>query len=134
MEVGGHGRGWGLSLIEVIFSLALLAGVALLVLNLFPTSMVTVKKAEQRMQANLLAETLLAEQAAAPFETLLVGGPPLTRTERVGNVEYNTRVVILEIPDRNTDYLKNVRVSIDWKVQNLQHSLVRELWVANIKK
>jgi Tfp pilus assembly protein PilV len=124
----------GLSLMEVIFSLTLLGLVTVLVMNLFPSSMVTVKKAEYRMQANTLAETVLAEQAARPYDELVVGAPPDIAAQIVEGVDYLVTTEVRAVPDRLPEYVKSVHVTVSWTVRNIDQRLERELWVPAVER
>jgi hypothetical protein len=119
---------------EVSLSLMILGLVTVFIMNLFPTSMITVKKAEHRQQANLLAESVLAELAALPFEDLIIGDPPVQESRQIDEVTYQIEKVVLQADSRNPDFIKNIRVEISWEVREIEQTLVRELWVANLKR
>lgn len=124
---------FGLSLMEVTFSLFLLGLVTVFVMNLFPSSMITVKQAEYKFQANLLCETLLAEELARPYESLEVASvTPGART--VERVDYVTNVEVLEITGRDPDHIKNIRATVSWTISDVQREVVREQWFANLKR
>ncbi|HEY4002564.1 MAG TPA: prepilin-type N-terminal cleavage/methylation domain-containing protein [Candidatus Xenobia bacterium] len=63
----------GFSLVEVIFAASLLSLVMLMMFNLYPTSLLTIRQAEHRLQANSLAQAVLESYRAGPFASTYGG-------------------------------------------------------------
>lgn len=132
-----HGVGTsvrGLSLIETIFSLAVLGLIAIVVLDLFPASMLASRHNEQKMQAEMLAESLLATEAARPFDRLVIGPAQPVPPSTVDGVEYRPELEVRQVEDKNVDYLKSVIVRVRWDFRNNRRMVERELWVANVAR
>ncbi|MHB2019229.1 MAG: type IV pilus modification PilV family protein [Candidatus Xenobia bacterium] len=66
----GGARRQGFSLIEVIFAASLLSLVMLMMFNLYPSSLLTIRQAEHRLEATALAQSILEQYRAGPFSTL----------------------------------------------------------------
>ena len=58
----------GLTLVEVIVSLTLIAALVVLVFNLFPGSLLSTARSEQTIQADLMAQSALERKAAEARE------------------------------------------------------------------
>lgn len=110
------------TLVENLLAFTLISLVLILLLNLFPSSMATVRKSEQRYQALTLADSLVEEQAARPFSKLVVGSH-----QQSDNGEYQIHTEILAIPGENPAWLKNVRVTVSWKYRDQPRQVMREM-------
>lgn len=132
MSVNSQQR--GLSLLETIFSLAVLGLIAIVVLDLFPASMLAARHNEQKMQAEMLAESILADYVAQPFEKLVLGPPQNLAPVTIDGMEFRPRVSIYQVQAHNTDHLRGVTVRIGWTFRQHQRHVERELWVANLKR
>ncbi len=124
----------GLSLIETIFSLAVLGLIAVVVLDLFPASMLAARHNEQKMQAEMLAESLLSTEVARPFDKLVIGPAQPLLPSTVDGVEYQPELEVRQVEDKNVDYLKSVTVRVRWVFRNNRRMVERELWVANVAR
>lgn len=114
----------GYTLVENLMAFTLIALVMILLLNLFPSSMATVKRSEQRYEALTLAGNLLEQQAALPFSKLVPGSAV---ESKVGDFKIRTEVRTIDGEDPS--WLKSVRVTVSWTYQEQTREVVRELRV-----
>lgn len=123
----------GISLLEVVFSLFLVALVILVLTNLFPTSALAVRRAENRVQADLLAEAITAEQASRPFEELVVSPErDLGPAQREG-VRLLPSLEVFQPPESQPEHLRGLRVTVRWTERGAVRSVVHELWVTRVR-
>ena len=114
----------GYTLVENLMAFTLIALVMILLLNLFPSSMATVKRSEQRYEALTLAGNVLEQQAALPFTKLVPGS--VVESE-VG--DFKIRTEVRKIDGEDPSWLKTVRVTVSWTYQEQTREVVRELRV-----
>jgi len=60
----------GFSLIETIFAASILSIVIMVLFNLYPSSLLAVRRAEHRLEATTLAQSILESKRAMPFSQL----------------------------------------------------------------
>ena len=118
----------GFSLAETMFALGLLGLVVVLILNIFPSSMATVRSAEQRSHAESVANSKLEEQVEVPFDQLPLGLDKDLGSQNFLQVDYHARLQVLKA-DGDPRYLRAVRVNVDWTVRGLRRQVVRELLI-----
>lgn len=125
----------GLSLTETIISLYLIGMLAVLLFNLFPSSVAASRHGETKMRAELLAESVLARQMARDFEELDVGS--LTQLEPVASEfgqSFVPTVEVFQVGTRDTALIKGLRVSVAWTTGEQDRLVVQEVWVANFRR
>lgn len=128
-------RNHGLSLIETTFSLFLLGVLFVLLANLFPSSVAAARQNEDRYQAELLAESLLAEHMARDFSSLTLTPPsPLPTVQTESGLEYHPTLEVFQVGARSTDLVRGLRVRIQWQVQEVNRETVHEVWVSNFRR
>lgn len=110
------------TLVENLLAFTLISLVLILLLNLFPSSMATVRKSEQRYQALTLADSLIEQQASRPFSKLVVGN--VLDEDRQ---EYHLHTEIMALPGEDQAWLKNVRVTVSWKYREQPRQVMREM-------
>lgn len=120
------------TLVETLLSITLLGFVMILVMNLFPTSMASVRKAEQRYHAGTLASSILEQQASLPFQQLAVGTSRDLYTDTAQSVQYRPHLEIQKVAGEDVRFLKSLRVTVKWTVRQQTHEIVRELWVHHL--
>lgn len=65
----------GFSLIETIFAASILSIVLMVLFNLYPSSLLAVRRAEHRLEATTLAQSILEAKRALPFSQLATLAP-----------------------------------------------------------
>lgn len=128
------GRHKGFSLAETVLSLFLLSLVVILLVNLYPTSMLTVRQGENRFQANQIAASELARLQSGSFDDLVVGSVTPLDPVVHNSMEFERRVEVFEVPPNPEDHLKGVRVTVSWKERNELRQVSQELYVVDIEK
>lgn len=119
----------GVSLLEIIFSLFLLGLIIVMVANLYPSTLGSVRYSGQRLEANALASSLIEKEMARPF-TQLVAGPPQTLPVVPGKgAVYTPTVEIFAVnePGVKPGLLIGIRARVDWVDHSIPHSIVREV-------
>lgn len=114
----------GFTLVENLMAFTLIALVIILLLNLFPSSMATVRRSEQRYQALTLAGNVLEQQAALPFGKLVPGSSVESKSG-----DFTVRTEVVKVDGEDVSWLKGVRVTVSWTWQEQQREVVRELRV-----
>lgn len=113
----------GATLMEVLLAFTLTALVVILVLNIFPSAMATVARAEQRQVAGNLAESLLERKAALPFDQVPVG------LVEDGGTDYRTHLEVGPVGSEDPLFLRQVTVTVTWSAKGRVLQLQRALWI-----
>jgi len=128
----------GLSLLETVFASGLLAGVVFMLFNLYPASALAVRRSQDRLQADQLAQTYIALYQAEPFSHLdtIQSKSPLKLAE-VGVEGTNTRFKpMLEVlygpGDSNREVLRMLRVTISWDWVRGAQSVSQEIYLVDL--
>lgn len=131
-----------LSLVEVIFTVSVLALVFMVLLNVLPTSILSVRKSEHRLTAGSVAQAVLDECRSAPFEYWEADnsydtaspapvGPLLQRCRRTlaDGVVFEPKMQVGPVTGSGAPRatLAQIRVTVVWTARNESLSLVREL-------
>ncbi|MGE0492112.1 MAG: type II secretion system protein J [Vulcanimicrobiota bacterium] len=123
----------GLTLVEVIVSLTLIAALVVLVFNLFPGSLLSTARGEQTIQADLIAQSALERKGAGAFSSLVVGQvEDLEEVVRHG-VHFRGTIEVVSAP-ADTQYLKGLRATVRWESRGVEHQVVHESWVSSVKR
>lgn len=123
-----------MTLAESVLAIFLLSLIVLLVFNLYPTAISSLRGSGQNLQANDVASSVLAEYQEKRFNSLVVG-PAVTLPGRPGRgTEFIPSVEIFDInrPGVDTTKVKGIRVRVSWVDHGRTHSLVRETVRTNV--
>lgn len=123
----------GLSLLETVLSVFILSLVVLLLFELLPTSLLAVRRAEQRQLAGHLAASLIAERMATPFQSLPLGIEPLDPIVSEG-IEFTPTIEVFRLPDYEPEKLKGVRVTVTWRERGKSWTVQREVLVSGVRR
>lgn len=118
----------GFSLAETLLGFALISLVVVLVINLIPSSMATVRSSEQRYRAETLAQNVLEERAGLPFSQLAVGLSQDLGSQIYEQVAYQIYFEVAAA-DGDPQYLRSLRARVQWNARNRGHEVLRELLV-----
>lgn len=124
----------GVTLAESILAVFLLSLIVLLIFNLYPTAMVSLRGSGQNLQANDVADSVMDEYQEKRF-TSLVAGPPTVLPKRPGRgTEFTPTVEIFEVnrPNVDKDRIKGIRVTVTWVDHGQTKKLVRETLRTNV--
>jgi len=117
----------GHSLLELIVCITLLALIVTFLLNLLPNSLAMLRQAENRNQASKLARSLLEQAAAQPFSQLNIN-----TTSQSSYDPFNTTFSIWAVPNSDPNYLKDLRVTVQWQERGGPRSLTQDLLIHNL--
>lgn len=123
-----------MTLAESILAIFLLSLIVVLIFNLYPTAMVSLRGSGQNLQANDVVDSVLDEYQERRFNTL-VAGPPVTLPARPGRgCEFVPTVEVFEVnrPDVDRDRIKGIRVTVTWVDHGVTRKLVRETLRTNV--
>lgn len=129
----------GVSLVEVIVAVSLLSLVGVFVLNILPTSALAVRQAEHRVAAVQLCQSLLAEAALEPFDSLAMGEqalPPLTLDDQVVLKPVRQVMAVAGPQPEDPDQVRRVRIVVRWtEARNTRTQEVwQEQWVSRVRR
>ena len=136
----------GLSLLEVVFAVAVLTLFFFTLVSLFPSMLVSMRKTEHRLQANSYAQEILDRCSAGPFSDLAATGvfsvtaggalaPVLVRRKLEDDVLLEPEVEIAVGPTANTaNNLRLVTVRVRWQEQNRTQLAVRHRRIAKVQR
>ncbi len=125
----------GLTLAETILASCLLSLVVLAVFNLLPSALFAMRHGEQRIYADSLCGQWLEKLRQVPFEKLTVGPYlPDPAEEVVNGLSYITRLEVYQIPGREVDRLKRIRVVVQWHFRNKDRQISQETYRANVRR
>lgn len=112
----------------------LLALVVMAALNVLPSSAIALESSRQRLHADDLAFTRLEEARARAFSSLVPGRPAYYPKAVYDGIEYDSELEVFEVPNRNPEYLRGLRVVVSWESRGVKKRETRETWVANIQR
>ena len=124
----------GLSLLEMIVSLFLVATVVVVVANLFPSALVSVRQSEDMTHANLMAESLLDEQLSRPFGDLILQPETWLESQELDGKQFNSYLEVFQVGTRDTDYLKGLRVKVKWQHGEISREVVHEVYATSLNR
>lgn len=113
----------GLSLAETVLATTLAGMMLVLIINLFPSSMATVRKAELRLRAATLADSLLEQKSVLPFSKLPVG-----LSQETEEKPFHLTFTVVKVDAENDSYLRELRVKVQWEDRGVKLELTRKLY------
>lgn len=120
----------GATLIEVLLAFTLTALMIVLILNLFPTSMATVRKSEQRQVAGTIAESLLERRSQWKFDDLPVGfSEQVSPGAPQQGVEYRAQFEVASVNGEDPKFLRALKATVSWDYQGHTQQITRKLYV-----
>lgn len=102
--------------------------------ELYPSSLMAVRRAEHRLKAVHIAQSILEEKRFAAFSTL--SAPPDDMSDVRGDdgmIYRKTDYQCFDVPGSNPDYLKGIRVTVMWKERDQQYSITQEIYVYRVQ-
>ena len=124
----------GLALLESILAAALLAGVMILLFNLYPTAAMAVRQSQDQLTADSIAQSILDELRVATFTSLAVGSTT-NRTPIVrGDVTFRPTVQIFATGG-DIGIVVGARVTVSYdSVRGKPREVVHELYLLNMER
>ena len=93
----------GITLVELVISIALLSIIGYVIISLYPTSILSLKRSHDQLAASHIAERHLEALRSARFETLT---PVTNTTEQVGGTTFYIQEEATMSPNPNASSLK----------------------------
>lgn len=126
----------GISLAELILSFFLLLLTVLLIFQLYPTAVSSVRISGQRSQANALAASVLAEYLDRPFSQLTLGLAPPRAAVPGRGTSFQPSVEILPVnqPGVRPERIRAIRVTVTWTDRGTERRVVREQWRTDVRR
>lgn len=130
--VAKHCQDQGFSLLETIFSCCVFGFTLMILFNLLPSSMLAVRQAEERLQAENLARSAVEQSRAQAFATL-VPGPVYLLDQTLGPVVYHSRLDISALTGADPKHLLVLRATVNWESRGKSTRLIRESWLSSVR-
>ncbi|MGE0494866.1 MAG: hypothetical protein AB7S38_36990 [Vulcanimicrobiota bacterium] len=124
----------GYSLLEAVAALFLLSLITILVLDLLPSTRLTIRQGEDRYQAQLLAQSALAQAEAERFEELVVGESRELDDQTRGTIVFHLERKVQTVAGHDPDRLRRVAVTVRWQERTGAKSITREVYVARVPR
>lgn len=125
----------GFTLLETIFASVLFGFIVLFVLNLYPSSIVAVRRGETQIIADNCAQAILEDLRSRSFYNINVATPPSYTKWVYANTDYVPTVTIAYDSDPSLEpYLKIATVNITWTFQNRTNSVVHTMYLNNVTR
>ena len=115
-------------MLETIFGLFLLSFLIVMVFNLYPSSLLSVRRAEESVQADLLAQSLLDQSTARPFDQLVIGELYQVQQD-FKSTRLEATLEVYSVPDAQEELLKRLRVVVAWKARDRDYAVIHECLV-----
>lgn len=129
----------GLSLLETVFASGLLAGVVFMLFNLYPASALAVRRSQDHLQADQIAQTLIALYQAEPFSHLddlqSKGTWSIPEMAVAGtNTRFKPTLQVLYGPDNSDrEVLRLLRVTVNWSWVRGVQSVTQEIYLVDLE-
>ncbi|MFN8614148.1 MAG: prepilin-type N-terminal cleavage/methylation domain-containing protein [Vulcanimicrobiota bacterium] len=125
----------GFTLLETIFASVLFGFIVLFVLNLYPSSIVAVRRGETQIIADNCAQAILEDLRSRSFYNINVASPPTYQKWVYGGTDFVPTVTLAYDSDTNLEpFLKIATVNITWTFQNRTNSVVHSMYLNNITR
>lgn len=125
----------GVSLTEMVLSLFLMLLLILFIFELYPMAMSSVRASGQRLQANALADSILADYMTRDFDSLAPGPqPPLAPVPGRGTT-FQPAVTIAEVtePGVDPDEIRSIVVRVR-RQDRVAREVVRTQWRTDVRR
>ncbi|GMU50978.1 MAG: hypothetical protein AMXMBFR33_01240 [Candidatus Xenobia bacterium] len=119
----------GLSLVEVLLAAALLGLVVPFLFQLYPTSLLAIRRGENQLEATELARAALEEFRARPFAALAAGETILPSVSGAGQVEFKRKLTIRQVSSR----LVELRSIVEWTVRQKTYQTEHAVYVSKVR-
>ena len=125
----------GFTLLETIFASVLFGFIVLFIVNLFPSSIVAVHRGESQIIADNFAQTILEDLRSRSFYNVSVISPPTYQKWTYGETDYLPTVAVAYDSDSTLEpYLKIAQVTISWKFQRRNNSVVHTMYLHSVNR
>lgn len=123
-----------LSLAETIVASCLLGMVTLAVCNLLPSSLLAMRRGEQQMRADQIAQELLVGYSSVPFAALTLGPvAPAPAVQKWDGVDYVSTASVFKIAGTDEQLAKGLRVTVRWTFRKKDYQTTQESWRVHVR-
>lgn len=125
----------GFTLLETIFASVLFGFIVLFIANLYPSSMVAVRRGETQIVADNFAQTILEDLRSRSFQNVSQISPPAYQKWTYGHTDFNPTVAITYDGDPSLErYLKIATVTVTWEFQRRTNTVVHTMYLHNVTR
>mgnify|MGYP001247316618 CR=1 FL=1 len=125
----------GFTLLETIFASVLFGFIVLFVLNLYPSSMVAVRRGESQIIADNFAQTILEDLRSRSFYNVSTTSPPTYLKWTYGQTDYIPTVTVAYDSDASLErYLKIATVTVSWDFQRRTNKVEHTMYLHNVTR
>lgn len=121
----------GLSVLESVVAICLLALVLVCLFTLYPMTGLSVSQSRQSLEAQALADSMLEQLQAQSFSSVTLGASDWSPVTRNG-VVYSRHLEVFPIEGRDPDALRAVEVRVSWTSATRSRQIVREQWLSSV--
>lgn len=115
-----------------MISIFLISMLMILLLNLYPGSVLAVRRAEQIQRADRIAQSILSDGLARPFGSLVIGQVEDMSPVVQAGVTFGRRLEVVAV-DGDPNLIKGLRATVSWD-EGLQRKVVHEVWMPKIPR
>jgi Tfp pilus assembly protein PilV len=124
----------GVSLAEVVITITLLGFIFMILFNLYPSTIATMRHAEHIIEATSFAQSILEKKRAEAFSAFDTAPSPLETLNGSDGTTYTPTFSPIAVPSPQSDNLKGARVTVTWLERKKTCSVTKELYVCNMPK
>jgi len=127
------------TLMETLITLSVLSLVTIFLFNIYPTSLLAIRRGEQQLEANSRASSWLEiyqQDIPALFAMPLDTPVPLPGPLGAGGANYTTELVCSTLPAPSNDdkKLRKLTVTVSWELMKHQRTVTHTRYVANLTR
>ncbi len=116
-------------------SVFLVSMLTILILNLYPSSVMATRQAEQAQRADRIAQSVLSQAMSRPFASLALGLNETFPDETRGGIVYRSTLEVLPLPaGSDPELARALKVTVNWEDRGKQRQVVHEVWVPKIPR
>lgn len=127
----------GFSLAEVIFASFIFGMVVLFVVNIYPSSMVMIRRGECQLVADSFAQTILEDLRSRQFANVRVDAEPSYLPLIYNDITYTPALDVFYHPDSaavEEKHLKVATVTVRWRFHNRNQQVEHTMYLHNITR
>ena len=125
----------GFTLLETIFASVLFGFIVLFIANLYPSSIVAVRRGETQIIADNCAQSVLEDLRSRSFYNVSTVTPPTYQKWIYGSTEFTPTVSVVYDSDTSLEkYLKIATVTVTWDFQRRTNKVVHTMYLHNVNR
>lgn len=125
----------GFTLLETIFASVLFGFIVLFIANLYPSSIVAVRRGETQIIADNCAQAILEDLRSRSFPNVSTVAPPTYQKWVYGATEFTPTVAVAYDSDTSLErYLKIATVTVTWDFQRRSNKVVHIMYLHNVTR